>query len=331
MSERELNVGTEDWPLAVPFQITGRQWTDLEAIVVEVAQAGKMGRGEAAGIYYLGETQDTMFAQLEAVRGQIESGASREDLLQLLPAGGARNAIDCALWDLEAKRTGKSIAALTGISPAPLTTVFTISIKQEPSDMAALAAQQSEFSVLKVKLNDDRPVERMEAIRAARPDATLIIDANQGFTIELLKDVLPHFHRLGIAMVEQPLKRGEDSALGGLKPPIPICADESLLDRSELDDISGRYQMINIKLDKAGGLTEAIALQKEAEKLGLPAMVGNMFGTSLAMAPAFLIGQSCRFVDLDGPLHLTKDRPDGLVYSGSQIGWPESSLWGTPD
>ena len=326
--KRELIVRQEKWPLAVPFKITGHSWTHVEAVVVEVKDGAASGRGEASGIYYCCETQESMTKQIESAREPIEAGVSREDLLRIMPTGGARNAVDCALWDLEAKMSGNSVSDLTGIPARPLTTVFTISIKPEIEEMAEIARQHADFPVLKVKLDSELPVERMEAIRQARPDATLIIDANQGFSFQQLKEVLPAFAKLNIAMVEQPLPRGQDELLEGFKPPIPICADESILDSSEFAQAARRYQMINIKLDKTGGLTEALNVLEMAQKREIPTMVGNMFGTSLAMAPAFLIGQACKFVDLDGPLHLEADRALGLSFNKSQISLPDEPLWG---
>lgn len=316
---RKLNVISERWPLSTPFKISGHEWTELHVIVVEISERGSIGRGEASGIYYIGETTQSMISQVGAVQSAVEDGASRDDLLTILPPGGARNAIDCALWALEADMTNKSIAELAGIECRPLETVVTIGLLPEPADMAARAKELARCPVLKVKLNADRPVERIAAIRVARPDATIIVDANQGFSIEQLKDALPAFADLRISMLEQPLPRGQDSALADLDPPFPLCADESLFDRSELPAALERYQMFNIKLDKTGGLTEALALLSEIQRHERPVMVGNMIGTSLAMTPAFLIGQFCQFVDLDGPLLMKTDRVGGLSYDGYTV------------
>ena len=325
---RTLHVEEERWPLAVPFQITGHRWDNLNAIKVSISQDRHTGTGEAAGVYYRGDTPEKMLEQINSVRDAIEAGATRDALLSLLPCGGARNALDCALWDLEAKLANRSVTDLLGLELKPLTTVFTISIREDVEEMAEVARRYHSFPVLKVKLDGELPVERMEAIRQVRPDATLVIDANQGFSFDLLKEVMPAFERLGIAMVEQPMARGEDEELEGYRAPIPLCADESILDRSELDAAARRYQMINIKLDKTGGLTEALALQNEAHTRGLHTMVGNMFGTSLAMAPAFLIGQGCKFVDLDGPLHLKEDRNPSFRFKDSEMSEFPAALWG---
>lgn len=328
MTVRTLEIRRETHPLARPFRITGKEWTALEAVLCIIHEGSLSGRGECAGIFYFGETQDTMVAQIESVRDAIERGMTRHALLEALPSGGARNAIDCALWDLEAQQSQQSIWALTGLTPKPLITVATVSILDSAEAMAERAAQLAAYPLLKVKLDGHQPVERIEAIRRARGDATIVIDANQGFTIELLKEVLPYFVKADIAMIEQPLPRGEDAALEGLASAIPICADESVLDRTELGPAQSRYQMINIKLDKAGGLTEALLLQQAIHDAGLASMVGNMFGTSLAMAPAFVVGQGAQFVDLDGPLHLTEDRFDGLEFQEAAIHWTDRLPWG---
>ncbi len=326
---RKLSLHIEKWPLKSPFRITGMVWTELDVVVVEIGEGDVVGRGEAAGVYYLGENANSIYEQIVKLTDEVEAGADRKALLQLLPAGGARNAIDCALWDLESQLSQTSVRELAGIETRPLTTVYTIGIRDTPEQMAEIASKMSAFPALKIKLDEQQPIERLAAVREARPDATIIVDANQGFNIELLHEVLPEFDKLQVAMVEQPLKRGEDEALEGLTPRIPLCADESCLDRSELAIAAKRYQMINIKLDKTGGLTEALALAREAQALGLDLMVGNMFGTSLAMTPGFLIGQLCRFVDLDGPLWLTHDRPRGLAYESGTISLPEQPLWGS--
>ena len=326
--KRHLQMRREIWPLAAPFRIAGHLWEDLHTVIATITANGVTGSGEAAGVFYAGETADTILAEIETVKDAIESGASRLDLLDLLPAGGARNALDCAIWDFEAKSSGTSVADLTGRSRQALTTVFTIGIKDEIEDMAAEARSKAGFPVLKLKLDSEVPVERVEAVRSARPDATIIIDANQGFSLDLLRNVLPAFERLDVAMIEQPLPRGQDDALDAFTSPIPLCADESFFDRSDLAYALERYQIFNIKLDKTGGLTEALHISEELARRGRPTMVGNMIGTSLAMAPAFLIGQSCKFVDLDGPLLLAKDRENGMVYHDSQISWPRHLFWG---
>jgi len=271
-----------------------------------------------------------MLEQIEAVRADIEAGLTREALQELLPAGGARNAVDCALWDLEAKQKQSSIWALTGVTPKPRRTAYTLGIQKRPELMAEQAARASGYGLLKIKLDGVDPVERVAAVRKARPDAEIVIDANQGFSFDLLQSVLEPFAALGVAMVEQPLPRGADDALEGFKSPIPLCADESCLHRGELAAALPRYDMINIKLDKTGGLTEALALAHEARSAGKGLMVGNMLGTSLSMAPAFVVAQLCDFVDLDGPLNLKSDCAPSMIYCGGEVSAPQSHFWGCP-
>jgi len=318
----------EHWQLAQPFRIAGKEWRMSPALVVELKQAGVVGRGEGQGVFYLGETAESMLEQVEGVAGRVESGISREELLDELPPGGARNALDCALWDLEAKLAERTIWELTGIEPRPVTTVFTIGIESTPEAMAEKAAAAEDYPVLKIKLDADRPVERLTAIRRARPDARLVADANQAWDAALLEEVLPACSDLGLAMLEQPLPRGGDSALGGLDSPVTLAADESCLHSGELEAAASRYGMVNIKLDKTGGLTEALRLARDARELGLQLMVGNMVGTSLAMAPSFVVAQLCDFVDIDGPLLLKHDRHGGLSYRGGVVHVFSPSLWG---
>jgi L-alanine-DL-glutamate epimerase-like enolase superfamily enzyme len=263
---------------------------------------------------------------VESVRFALEQGADRQQLRKLLPAGGARNAIDCALWDLEAKRQGKTIWELTGICPGNTISVNTVGIGT-PDEMA-LAAKALDSSQIKIKLDGELPLERVAAVRAARPDVDIVVDVNQGWTFEQLVELAPKLKALGVAMIEQPLPRGHDEALEGYKPPIPLCADESCLDTSEFEQTSRRYQMINIKLDKTGGLTEALDLAELAQDRGIELMVGNMVGTSLAMAPGFVIAQLCRFVDLDGALFLKQDREYPMSYSAGVLSPPSPDLWG---
>ena len=324
----QFSTRIESWVLRQPFRITGKEWTETTALVVEIVDGKHTGRGEAQGVYYRGETAATMLAQTERVASDVRNGVSRDELRKLLPAGGARNAIDCALWDLEAKRSGKSIWALTGIAPGPVTTVYTIGLEATPAAMAAKAAAAGNHPVLKIKLNADTPVERLAAVRAARPDAELVVDANQGWSFELLQEILPRCVDLDLSMIEQPLPRGEDQVLEGFASPITLAADESCLDTGELEDAAARYDMINIKLDKTGGLTEALALAHAARRKGCRLMVGNMMGTSLAMAPSFVVARLCDFVDLDGPLLLKRDRPRGLKYNAGRVEVFDRALWG---
>ena len=324
----KLSMHIEEWELKQPFRITGKEWRTTEALVVQLADGGVVGRGEGGGVYYLDETAESMLAQVESVAHEICQGVSRRRLLELLPAGGARNAVDCALWDLEAKQTGKSIWQLTGVDPKPVTTVFTIGLEATPQAMADKAAAAAQYPVLKIKLDADRPFERLAAIRQARPDAALVVDANQGWSFDLLKEILPKCVDLNLAMIEQPLPRGHDQVLAGFESPIPLAADESCLDTSELDAAASLYDMINIKLDKTGGLTEALNLARAAKNQGCKLMVGNMVGTSLAIAPAFVIAQLCDFVDIDGPLLLKYDHPGGMTYRCGEVDVFDREFWG---
>lgn len=324
----KFSVHIEEWEMTQPFRVTGSEWTHSRGIVVELAADGFVGRGEAQGVFYLGETAETIFAQVHEVAGEIRQGISREELQALLPPGGARNAVDCALWDLECKRTDKTIWQLTGIEPQPVTTVFTIGLESTPQAMARKAAAAVSAPVLKIKLDSHQPVEKLTAIRAARPDARLVVDANQGWDFALLKEILPRCAALGLEMIEQPLKRGGDEMLEGFDSPITLAADESCLHMGELETAARRYHMINIKLDKTGGLTEALKLARAAKAKGCKLMVGNMMGTSLSMAPSFVLAQLCDFVDIDGPLLLKYDHPDGLRYRNGVAEVFASRFWG---
>ena len=324
----KISAHIEEWELASPFRIAGNEWTTTRSVVVQLASNGAIGRGEGQGVFYLDETVESMIEQVFSVAEQIGRGIGRDDLLELLPAGGARNAIDCALWDLEAKKSGRTIWQLTGISPIPVTTVFTIGLEDTPEEMAMNAKAASQYPILKIKLDGDQPIARLAAIRAARPDAKIVVDANQGWSFEMLGEVLPRCVELGISMVEQPLPRGQDDALEDFASPIMLAADESCLDTSELEVASRRYSMINIKLDKTGGLTEALRLAHAAKEKGCQLMVGNMVGTSLSMAPSFVVAQLCDFVDIDGPLLLKNDHPGGLVYSSGRVDVFDSAFWG---
>ncbi|HET6593020.1 MAG TPA: N-acetyl-D-Glu racemase DgcA [Xanthomonadales bacterium] len=324
----QLSVHIEEWELTQPFRISNFEWVNARGIVVQVAADGCVGRGEAQGVFYLDETAESLLAQVNAVAGEIRRGLSREELQQLLPAGGARNAIDCALWDLECKKTGNTIWQLTGIEPRPVTTVYTIGLEATPEAMAAKAAAAADAPVLKIKLGADRPYERLAAIRAARPDAAIVVDANQGWDFALLQEVIPQCAALDLGMIEQPLPRGGDAELEGFVSPVTLAADESCLDCSELELAARRYGMINIKLDKTGGLTEALELARRAKALGCQLMVGNMVGTSLAMAPSFVVAQLCDFVDIDGPLLLKYDHPGGLHYDKGIVTGLDPRFWG---
>lgn len=325
---RRVSIHKESWASRVPFRITGRVWNDFPALCCEIAQDGLIGRGEAEGVYYLDETIDSIYEQLESVTGQLAAGTGRDELLQLLPPGGARLAADSALWDLEAKLSKRSAWEFAGVQPRPVETVYTIGIEPEPEDMAAVAAAAQDYMLFKIKLDGDRPVERIEAIRKARGDARIVIDANEGWDFAQLKEVAPELARLGVSMIEQPLPRGEDAELEGYRAPVPLCADESCLHLGELEDALRRYQMINIKLDKTGGLTHGLELAHAARERGLGLMVGCMGGTSRAMAPSHVLAQLCDLVDIDGPLLLKNDRLDCLLYDGGIVSVPRSGGWG---
>jgi len=324
--KRQVKFSVEPWKLKTPFNITGYCFEVIRALVVEISEQGKIGRGEATGIYYFDEDGDSMLQQAESLKNDLENGLDRQQLARLMPAGGARNAIDCALWDLQCKLSGKSIWQLTHFAPKTVNTVYTVGI-DTPSAMAE-TAKSLDTAFIKVKLDGNDPLEKMQAVCRARPDADIVVDVNQGWNFEQLKELAPEFLKLGVKMIEQPLPRGDDAPLENYQSPIPLCGDESCLDSSELAQASQRYQMVNIKLDKTGGLTEALKLADMAKARGLGLMVGNMVGTSLAMAPAFVIAQLCDFVDLDGAVLLANDREHGMQYSGGIVTIPKPELWG---
>ncbi len=324
----KCSVRKEIWPLNRPFRIAGRVMETADVIVVELSQGGWVGRGEAAGVFYQNETCDSMIKQIEAVASALRAGVDRQSLQLLLPPGGARNALDCALWELEARTTGRSVWELSGVKAKPVETVYTIGIEATPELMAQHAAEKTAYPLLKVKLDATQPLKRMQAIRAARPDVRIVVDANQGWTFELLKSVAQAFAELGVQMIEQPLPRSADAQLEHYKSPVPLCADESCLHIGELEAAAARYQMINIKLDKTGGLTPALKLAAAAHERGMGVMVGCMGGTSLAMAPAFVLACVCDFVDIDGPLLQKSDRLPGLDYRGGAVSVFGPEVWG---
>jgi L-alanine-DL-glutamate epimerase-like enolase superfamily enzyme len=324
----DFSIHISDWVLTKPFRISGFEWINSRCLVVQLGKDGCIGRGEAQGVFYLNETAESIFEQAHALAAEIRKGLSRQELQELLPAGGARNAIDCAMWDLECKLAGKSIWQLTGITPKPVTTVYTIGLEDAPEEMAAKAAAAADAPILKIKLSSHLPFEKLAAIRTARPDAVLVVDANQGWNFGLLKEVLPKCVDLNLAMIEQPLPRGGDQELEGFKSPITLAADESCLHTGELDTAARRYNMVNIKLDKTGGLTEALRLARAAKDRGLKLMVGNMIGTSLSMAPSFVVAQLCDFVDIDGPLLLQYDQPHAIRYHKGVVNGFDPALWG---
>jgi len=323
-----LSVRIERWPLERAFTISRGVKTEAVVVVAELDD-GDRGRGEAVPYARYGETPEGVVAAIEALRPALRGGLDRAALQAMLPPGAARNALDCALWDFEAKRTGRRAYQLAALPPPkPLVTAYTISL-DDPEAMARAAAAASARPLLKVKLGGaGNDVERIAAVRRAAPKAELIVDANEGWSEDNLENNLAACAAAGVALVEQPLPQGRDGRLARIARRIAVCADESIHDRASLDALAGKYDAINIKLDKAGGLTEALALAAEAERRGFAVMVGCMVATSLAMAPATLVAQRACIVDLDGPLLLAKDRPHGLRFEGSVAHPPEPMLWG---
>jgi L-alanine-DL-glutamate epimerase-like enolase superfamily enzyme len=323
-----LTVRTERWPIAGAFSISRGAKTEAQVVVVELNDGRYHGRGECVPYARYDETVAGVIAALGAIGNKLAFGLNRKALQQAMPPGAARNALDCAFWDLEAKRAGKPAHELAGLpAPQPLTTAYTISLGT-PEVMAAAAQAASGRKLLKIKLGGAGDAERIAAVRAAAPRSELIVDANEGWTAGNLAANLTACAAAGVTLVEQPLPSDADAALGSIKRSIAVCADESVHDRAGLASLVDRYDAVNIKLDKTGGLTEALAMVHEAERLGFGVMVGCMVATSLAMAPAVLAAQRARVVDLDGPLLLAKDRPDGLRYDGSLVYPPTPALWG---
>jgi L-alanine-DL-glutamate epimerase-like enolase superfamily enzyme len=325
----ELSVKIEHWPLAGAFTISRGSKTEAVVVVAELRDGSHRGRGECVPYARYGETPEGIVAAIEAVRAALRHGLDRDALQRAMPAGAARNAVDCAFWDLNAKQAGCRAYELAGLAaPKPLVTAYTISLGT-PAVMAETAERAALRPLLKVKLggggDDGR---RIAAVRRAAPQAKLIVDANEGWDEKDLARNLAACAEAGVALIEQPLPEGRDAALARIKRPIPVCADESVHDRAGLDALTGKYDAINIKLDKAGGLTEALALAARAEQRGFGIMVGCMVATSLAMAPAMLVAQRAGIVDLDGPLLLAEDRPEGMRYAGSLAYPPEPALWG---
>jgi L-alanine-DL-glutamate epimerase-like enolase superfamily enzyme len=318
-------VTAEAWPIRGSFRIARGAKQQAEVIVAELSEGGHTGRGECVPYARYGESRESVQAQLAGVPADI----TREALQEFLPAGAARNALDCALIDLEAKTSGRRAYEILGLpAPQPVRTAFTLSLAA-PQEMAKAASQaaSSGYTLLKLKLAGAGDLERVAAVRAAAPGARLIVDANEGWSTSDLARIAS-LAELGVALIEQPLPVGSDQALENLKSPMPLCADESCHTRADLPRIVGRYSHINVKLDKAGGLTEALALAREARRIGLGVMVGCMVSTSLAMAPATLLASLAEFVDLDGPLLLEKDREPGLRYEGDLVFPPSLALWG---
>lgn len=319
-----ITVRPETFALAQTFTIARGAKTAAHVLTVAVTRAGHTGRGECVPYARYGETLDSVAAQI----ADLPPGIERDALQRALPAGAARNAVDCALWDWEAKQAGRRVWDLAGLAaPGPVVTAYTLSL-DTPANMRLAAAKNACRPILKIKLGTPDDMGRLEAVRAGAPGAVLIVDANEGWTAEVYSDLAPHLVRLGVALVEQPLPAGADGMLGEIARPLPVCADESCHDRASLAALRGKYDMVNIKLDKAGGLTEALALRDAARDMRFGVMVGCMVGSSLAMAPAVLLAQGAAYTDLDGPLLLAEDRADPLAYDNHGVHPPTPALWG---
>lgn len=319
----QITVTPDVFKLAQVFTISRGSRTEAKVLTVKVEDDGHVGWGECVPYARYGETLESVTAEIESVTGPV----SRQGLYTL-PAGAARNALDCALWDLECKKAGKRAWELAGLpAPKPEITAYTLSLA-EPAEMQAQAAKNAHRPLLKIKLGTPDDMARLEAVRAGAPKSTIIVDANEGWSAEVYADLAPHLVRLGVALVEQPLPAGEDEALIGMERPVPVCADESAHDCSTLSNLKGKYDVVNIKLDKTGGLTEALRLREAALAEGYKVMVGCMVGSSLAMAPATLVAQGAMVTDLDGPLLLAEDRDVPLVFDEDGVHPPQTALWG---
>jgi L-Ala-D/L-Glu epimerase len=325
---RRLTVRHESWQLAKPFAISRGTKTHADVVVAEIVQGAARGRGEAVPYPRYGETVDGVLAAVDAMAAAVAGGIEPEALLDAMPPGAARNAIDGALWELRAKTEGKTVWRLAGIeAPRPLTTAYTLGL-DTPAAMARAAAENAYRPLLKLKLGGEDDLERVAAVRAAAPGVQLIVDANEAWTIEHYQRLAPTLRQARVALVEQPLPADADEALGAIERPVPVCADESCHTTADLDRLAGRYDVVNVKLDKAGGLTEGLRLVRAARERGFGVMVGCMVGTSLGIAPALVLAQEADYVDLDGPLLLARDRQPGLRYDGSTVYPPEPALWG---
>jgi L-alanine-DL-glutamate epimerase-like enolase superfamily enzyme len=325
---RSLEIRSERFPLARAFTISRGSKTEAEVIVCTISDGGHAGRGECVPYARYGETMASVHSAIEKIIGQVAGGMDRQSLLRAMPAGAARNAVDCALWDLEAKLSDRPAHQTAGEpSMRPLTTAVTISLGL-PEEMAAEARTRADRPLLKVKLGAEMVAERLRAVAEAAPGARLVVDANEGWSEADIEENLAVAARYGAVLIEQPLPAGKDAILRKIAHPVPVCADESVHLAGDLPKLKGLYDAVNIKLDKAGGLTAALELRRQARALGFGVMVGCMVGTSLGMAPALVVAQDADFVDLDGPLLLAADRSPGLIYNGSVVLPPASALWG---
>ena len=324
----KLSVREDVFPIAGGFTISRGTRTESRVVTVEVERDGVRGWAECYPYARYDETVASVIAQIEAMAPALADGMDRMALQDAMPAGAARNGLDCALWDFEAKAAGARVWEVAGLpAPGPVITAYTLSLA-DPDVMRAKAAENAHRPLLKIKLGGAGDIERLRAVREGAPDAKIIVDANEGWDAETYARIAPVVLELGVAMVEQPLPAGDDGALAGIERPLPVCADEACHDRASLPGIAGKYDMINIKLDKTGGLTEALALKAEAEAKGLKIMVGCMIGSSLGMAPGVLVAQGAEVTDLDGPLLLAEDRPHGLRYDAAGVHPPDANLWG---
>ena len=323
----DLRISRESWPIRGTFAISRGSKTAADVVVAELSAGGAVGRGECVPYARYGETVEGVIEAIESQRAGLAGGLDRVALQDAMPAGAARNALDCAFWDLEAKQAGHRVWELLGMGGLQaVTSVFTLSL-DTPEAMGKAAAQAAR-PVLKLKLAGGPDLERVAAVRANAPNAKIVVDANEGWSVADYAVLVPQLAALGVAMIEQPLPAGRDEALASLRRPVPVCADESCHDTASLAALAGRYDMINIKLDKTGGLTEALRLKTAAEGQGFAIMIGCMLATSLAMAPATLVAQGAEVVDLDGPLWLAEDRPDALDFRASAVQPPSAGLWG---
>ncbi len=327
---QRLTVTRRAWPLARPLTTAHGVETTVDVAVVEISDVESRGRGECVPLRRYGESIDSVVAALDAMKGAVLRGLDRDALQHAMPPGAARNALDCAFWDMDAKRAYRSVAELAGLRAVPpLVTAFTVAF-DTPDKMAEQAAANRTRPLLKLELGGDGDVERVRAVRQAAPAARIVVDAQESWSEAQLGEYMAMLVDLRVALIEQPLPADGDDALARLQHPIPLCADESCRTRADLDRLDGKYSAINIKLDKAGGLTEALALAEEAKRRGLRIMVGGVISTSLGIAPALLVAQQADIVDLDGPLRLAVDRAAGLRYDGSTICPADPKLWGGP-
>jgi L-Ala-D/L-Glu epimerase len=325
---QRLSVSRRAWPLAQAFAISRGSRTTAEVVVAEVSDGEFRGRGECVPYPRYGESVDSVVQTLEAMKGAVFSGLDRHELQRAMPPGAARNALDCAFWDLDGKRDDRRVADMAGLGQLrPLVTAYTLSL-DTPERMGEAAAANRDRPLLKLKVTGDGDIERVRAVRRNAPQSRLIVDANEGWSERHLTEIMPMLAEFGVELIEQPLPAGADDALARLPHPIPVCADEACHTRGDLDRLAGKYDAVNVKLDKTGGLTEALALAEAAAARGFKIMVGCMIGSSLAMAPALLVAQRAAFVDLDGPLLLASDRSPGLRYDGSTVYPPDPALWG---